>query len=240
MNQGISLYALVSFLVITSTCFAQYPLGYLDGEYYTNDTIEKYINLYEKPGEKPVAKASIKTVRGTGVYYLIRPEIDSLSWEQVKHEYRHHGYKGEYNFITYYENTADYINIFRQTIKGGLWLKKAEIDSFFKPITFIEDITRYSLWHIYGYDQYRLRCGPSLESEVLITLDVEKHVIKGFTGKIEGNWAEAVIYEVDEPIYDCYSEEQLKERWTGKQWKGWIKVTDDHGQPNDIYYYYSC
>jgi len=240
MRLNFFLSAIIYCLAINSVCFGQYPLGYLDGEYYSNDTIEKHVNLFDKPGGTPVGKATIKTVRRQGGYYMIRPEIDTLTWEVVKEEYRQYGYKGEFYFITYYEIKDDYINILQQTINAGLWLNKTAIDSFFKPTTFIEDITRYSLWQIYGYDQYRLRNTPSLKGDVLLTLDVEKHVIKGFTGKIKGSWAEVIIYEVDELIYDCYSEEEIKKHWTGKQWKGWIKVTDDHGQPNDIYYYYSC
>jgi len=229
-------FAVIS-VIFSSVLFSEYPLGFLDGEHYSrSETNMSIINTYSQPEGELIGEAELKFRRGLGLAY----QLYLKEHDYTNTEYFLTGYKNEFHFIHYYAISNGYIKIYARTIDGGVWIKGSDIEGKLTPTTFIEDITKYSTWQIYGYDNYRLRSAPSLKGEIIITLDVKKHVIKTFTGKIKGSWAEAVIYEIQTPLWDCYDTERLNKVWTKKKWKGWIKIVDDAGQINDIYYYYSC
>lgn len=226
--------------IIRSHALSFYPKGFLDGDQYRYDKINKTIPLYTTAEGKKVGEAKLRLYTGVGSAYIL--ELQAIQKEPIKPslvDVFNTGYQWEYAFLTYYDEKKDHIQILVNSIKGGVWIDKKDISEFIKPSTWIEDIIK-SAKLLYGYDGYRLRTQPSADGEIIVTLDTNSFVIKEFTKNVKGSWAEAIVFRLRGPLVGCASDEELKMAQTGKILKGWIKVVDDNGLPKDIKHYCSC
>lgn len=220
------------FLLCAVPARAEYPQGCLAG-YITSGLMWKEIPLLDKPGGKQVGTA--KAVEDLD--YCLEPQTykgEPIPYEQTDVC----GLKC--TNPTYYEIKGSFARILANGIEGGVWIDMKyslatdeEARLSFRPMRWMDDLRSYSLWKVWGYHAYELRETPSTEGRVLLKLDAGKHVITAFPDA-SGSWAEAVVYEVSKMPLGCYSLENVKRVWTKKQWKGWIKVFDDNGQPHEI------
>ncbi len=220
-----------------------YPLGFLDGQLFSygktvKDTIQ--ISLYSQANGSAVGKADLFLYKGVGSAHVIVPQrfkYENINRKSV--DFFETGYQGEFHFMKYYDEQDGFIKVLNSD-GSGYWLSLEEIDPYLFPVTFAEDIIEHQTWEIYGYDQYRLRSAPALDSEVILNLLESKHVIAHFTGKISDYWGEVLIYELETKLEGCYTEEELEKAKTGKEFKGWIRVVDENGQVADIDYHRAC
>lgn len=227
--------------IIHSPDLRFYPKGFLDGDHRRYDKIDKTIPLYETANGERVGEAKLRLYTGVGSAYIL--ELQAIQNKPIKpnpSDVFNTGYQNEYAFLKYYDEKRDHIQILVNSIRGGVWIDKKDINEFIRPSTWIEDIIKNSKSLLYGYDGYRLRTQPSADGKIIVTLDTNRFVIKEFTKNVKGSWAEAIVFRLRGPLVGCYSDEELKKAQTGKILKGWIKVVDDNGLPKDIKYYSSC
>ncbi len=149
------------------------------------------------------------------------------------------------NTIKYYEITDGYARVLANTVDGGAWLKlkhffpskNLTVKLIYKPWS---ARLKNSLWRISGYHNYRLREKPSKKGKILVYLNENRHIVSHGTGNVQGHWSEVVVLEVmpfrvsdlNDPCHTSLSE--IKDHLTGNQWKGWLKVLGDNGEPKDI------
>jgi hypothetical protein len=222
----------------TTSLMAQYPQGFI--EFTTFDVQDTLITMYNKPSGDSIGAVKLEKIKNMDIYVKLEPVGYMDKIETLSDEYFITGYQGGILHLHYYKKHDNYCQIFARTKEDGFWINFKDIEEVAKTTRFIEELTEHDSWQIHGYHNYNLRTGPSVNAQVIVNLHYEKHVIKGFTGKIQGSWAEAIIYEVKEPMYGCYSDEQLEKKRSGKKYKGWIKIVDDNGQIKDIDFYRSC
>ena len=187
--------------------------------------------LFDK--EFPVFKFPLEPLQSS-IYYA-KKYNESNSPDSC--EYYCNGYQLNTYHLTYYEVKAGYIKILANTIENGAWIKLN--DSLFKPIDWVDEII--SNWYgpyIYGYDNYRLRKNPSLESEIVIKLKYPQYTILEYTQR-KGNWIEIIVCKL-KPEVDIVCEEAKSEEDCIKVYKGWIRIVDESGMPEDIWFSTDC
>ena len=223
-----------------------YPKGFLDGEFrpmVAGDT-QFEMELFDGPHGKPVGKATLKRHRGVGHAYVIQPESHQgrgIVVAPTDHFYC--GYQLEFEYLTYYEIQEDSARVLANSIPGGVWISLRPVLCLARPTPWLADITRRDKWQISGYDGFRLHEQPDLTAPVMVRLSERRHKIARFTGNTSGGWAEAVVYEVDEVkerTTTCYNTEELQGIRTGPEWRGWMKLLDDNGQPTGLDWCIMC
>ena len=187
--------------------------------------------LFDK--EFPVYKFPLGPLRSS-IYYA-RKFYESNSLDSC--EYYCNGYQLNTYHLTYYEVKGGYLKILANTIENGAWIKLDE--SLFKPIDWVDEII--SSWYgpyVYGFNNYRLRKNPSLESEIIVKLKYPQYTILECT-KRKGNWIEVTVCEI-KPGVDIVCEEANVKEDCIKLYKGWIRVVDESGMPEDIWFSTDC
>jgi hypothetical protein len=236
-------FLIVFFFLTTSTLYGSQnnPIGYVDEYWWGKPDAEKVeLPLYDAPKGKQIGALPI-WIAGSEGSDLLPFEINGNEIDMNSQDVFLTGYKGEISRLKYYESDGDWVRVLVRSHGKGVWFKTGKKDYVtLTTISFIEDIIQYDGYLLYGYDGYRLRKNPFVGDNIIITLNKRHHVVKKFTGKVKGSWAEAVIYETKEPMDGCYNDTDLNAKWTGRKWTGWIKVVDDRGLPKDIRYYSSC
>lgn len=218
-----------------------YPYGPLLGLQVVFDREKvEMIPVYDAPGGKKVSQLKLFFRGEVEAGLVLQPEgVDFSDYEATNNsQYYKTGYDFELIYLNYYAIKAGFVQILAKDHEN-YWVAYKDIAEHFRPIRFIEDIITRNGWQLFGYNNYRLRKAPNLEGEIILKLDERKHVIKKFT-QIEGNWAEALVYETKIPMDGCYSDEDLENSWTGVSYTGWIRVVDENGQVSDINFYSSC
>lgn len=221
--------------------YTGFPYGFLGGSQVVfNQEKVDTIPIYDGPEGKIVSQLTLFFRGQVEGGLALQPEgVDFSDYEATKNQqYYKTGYDSELIYLNYYTIKNGFVQILAKD-HNSYWLDYRDIEEYFKPIRFIEDITARNGWQVFGYENYRLREAPHLNGKIIVKLSESKHVIKKFS-RIEGNWAEALIYEINKPLDDCYSDEDLNNAMTGKTYTGWIRVVDEYGQVSDINFYSSC
>lgn len=191
-----------------------------------------HIPTYKRPGMAAAGKLWVPLRYQDELRFRLYLTDDKRGHVQVSpRDY----YVNHLAYLSYYEQRDGYLKVACESSEAGLWIKEEDISRHFKVTTFMEFFLQHRFWNIDGYHDFRLRSEPVIESgNELLVLHWRQHKLWTFTGKTQGAWAEATFYEVHPPalVEDCFSEEQLKAAWTGKQWTGWIKIMDDDLRPS--------
>lgn len=226
---------------ISDLPYTGFPYGFLGGRQlvFDKDKVEM-IPVYDAPSGKKVSQLKLFFRGQVEAGFVLQPEgVDFSDYEATKNQqYYKTGYDFELIYVNYYAVKEGFIKILAKDHES-YWVDYRDIEEHFRPIRFIEDIAERNGWQVFGYENYRLRKAPGLHGEIIVKLSERKHVIKKFS-RIEGNWAEALIYEIKAPLDECYSDEDLTAAMTGKTYTGWIRVVDENGQVSDINFYSSC
>lgn len=219
-----------------------YPQGFLEAMVAgkPDQSQEIWINVYNAPNGQKVNKLRVYYPEEEEAGWVLLPEKVAYRnlLESKSAQYFKTGYDYGIVYLKYYAINNGHLQILAED-HDNYWIKEQDIRGYFKPVRFIEDLAKRDTWQIYGYDNYRMRKSPGLDGEIIVKLSEQKHVIKKFT-KIEGNWAEALVYETKKHMDECYGDEELNAAMTGISYRGWIRIVDENGQIKDIQYYVSC
>lgn len=210
---------------------SQAYLEHVRKEPYSGYTQE--IPLLDSPNGKKFGTLHIQ-LAGHDVY-VSTLTIDGQKIKLSETDIEMEGSKTMKQYLKYWEQTNGFVRVLEDSYDKDIWIDLVNNPGLtWQPLTYAESITRCDKWTIEGYHGYRLKKAPSLSSDIIIILDKDKHIIKSFTKKIKGSWAEAIIYETTEPMFGMYFDKDLDEKWTGNKWTGWIMILDQHGMPKDI------
>lgn len=222
-------------------------IGFLQTfDHFIKEDPNKPIPVYNKPNGDQLNEIWLTVVHGLSSHYLLTPNnVDPQKIQQydkssdTKHIAQYYNL-GKGQVVTkFYANQHGYVKILAEQF-DNYWVKLADIDQYVKPTTYAEFIAQHTFFQIANYQNYRLRKGPSLQDDIIMQLNENKysnqsiHIITEFK-QVKGSWAYAVVYEINEHIYDCYGKDEVLQRWTGNTYEGWIKLVDDDGQFKDIY-----
>jgi hypothetical protein len=103
------------------------------------------------------------------------------------------GYQNEHRGLLVYAIRDDFVQVLADSVPGGVWIAKKDLAPHFWVQQFIDEYANATTWQFHGYDQFAVRAEPADDSKVLLVLDENKHVIRTFTGKRVGPWAEAEV-----------------------------------------------
>lgn len=259
------LLALILYITITPYTYAdsatkhlnpnnESPIGYLEPamEIGTNKTIP----LLDSPYGKQIG--TLKTFLHDDLCLKVNT-YQGKSFGRLSHE-KDKWYMGSYgglvycDYLAYFDIDADHARILANSIEGGVWLNmKALHDNkdktsnrnlirniSFKDIDWMASLIKHNLLWVNGYHNYRLRKSPEINSDIIILLNEEIHLITEFTGKRHNGWAEAIVYEVSSRPDHCFDMEEVIKVWTKRKWKGWIKVLNENGMPHKITWGGNC
>jgi len=125
-----------------------------------------------------------------------------------------------------YEKTANYVKVLAASKKGGYWISlddmKTSSYNFFSWMSILQ-MVKNGLFVNEGQG-LNLRTQPSTDGDKIITVKGDRFIIN-LTGKVQGNWAEANVIELENP--PCSGEQKEVNSYTG-----WMKAIDDKGFPN--------
>jgi len=146
----------------------------------TNDQIikedfNKLIPIYDKPNGSQFSEIKLTVMRGLSSHYVFTPKDADL--KQIQKYGRHSAIKhiaqyynlGKGQVLTKFYNIKDgYVKILTEQF-DNYWIKLSDIDQYVKPTTYAEFLAQHTLFEIAGYQNYRLRKGPSLQDEIIYT-----------------------------------------------------------------------
>lgn len=122
--------------------------------------------------------------------------------------------------------------VLQNTLVIPAFIRKEDLPPGIGKTDIMAYIMDQASWMYYDYSRSALFTEPLDQGERIITLEGSMHRVKEFTGSTVDGWAEVIMYEVnpiDFMMSPCYTDDQLEQMWTGRSWKGWVKLLDDEG-----------
>jgi len=131
--------------------------------------------------------------------------------------------------LKYYREVNGYVNILINTISGGGWLLKTDLDkNKFKTQNWMNFLLSHRRAFYYKRNSVDLKTAPDTQSELLGRIDGDLSHVK-FTGKINGLWAEVAVEQYDK--HPLMEDGKIINKRTG-----WIKAIDEKGRPQIWFY----
>ena len=232
--------------ISSNSLLTAYGKGFLDEQIRDSrhgyDRLDREISLYGEPHGELMESARLTYCYVTrSPSYIV--ELKSYQGQPIRFsdlDFVYRGYKALLPRLKFYQEVDGYIQILANSIPGGIWVKKDDIKDYLYPTTWIEDIINASICQLGGTKKNYLRDQPHLTGRILTDIDFlastdhTTYAIRQFTGNIKGVWAEAIVYEVENPEGMPSIEpnvEWIEANWTERQWQGWIKLLDGEGKP---------
>ena len=145
----------------------------------------------------------------------------------------------EFRILKYHGKKDGLLRIGDSRYPKGLWLNPKEFGRDYATYNWVELVVQLG-GNWYGFDAYRVRAEPSLESPVLVKLREERlwpnksHSVKP-TGNINGHWAQVSVQLFEGLQPDRAEMENLPPgKPVGDAITGWIKIANDEGVVKDI------
>jgi hypothetical protein len=186
--------------------------------------------VYNKQ-DSQVAKISILYTHGgnfgpiVNMYYHTKSDSIHLGTEELFHH--------RFSMLQHYGVEGNRLLVLQNIQQDIIFIHLSDLPKGMNPITVMDYTISHQSWMYYDYSGIGLFSKPSDSSSRIAVIDESTARVKEFTGRIEGRWAEVILYEVDpvEHLIDpCYSEERLLKIWTGRKWTGWVCLLDDNGK----------
>lgn len=137
------------------------------------------------------------------------------------------GYEGL--VVKYYREIDGYVNILINTISGGGWILKSDLNkNKFKTQSWINFLLSNRRSYYYERNNVELRSSPDSKSKLLAKIDGDLFHVK-FTGKIADRWAEVEVEQYDEHPY-------MQDGKVINKMTGWIQAIDEKGKPQIWFY----
>ena len=188
------------------------------------------LTVYNKQ-DSPVAQISIHyTHEGNfgpkvNMYYHTKNDSIQLGTEELFHH--------RFSMLQHYGVEGNRLLVLQNIQEDIIFIHVSDLPKDMQPIAVMDYAISHQSWMYYDYSGIGLFSEPSDSSSRIAVIDESTARVKEFTGRIEGRWAEVILYEVDpvEHLIDpCYSEERLLKIWTGRKWTGWVCLLDDNGK----------
>lgn len=183
------------------------------------------IILFDEAGGMPIGKI----MGETGLQLSCEQQSIQIQPSDLK-EY---GY--EISGLLYWEEENGYIQIFRNSIPGGVWIRQVELAQHqWTAESWMEFITagKVILYPERLGIKMNLRETPKASGKLLVTM-TDDHFQITPTGRTQGLWAEVEVVKYTGAY--CSGESGVSDSWTG-----WVKLLDDQGHPNLWTYTRGC
>lgn len=154
--------------------------------------------------------------------------------EQVgiaRSDYREIKYEG--SCLKYYEAKQKFVKVLLHSYKNGVWVNEADLGDFYAQnwSTFL--LKKKETFFRLQDTPLKIYKTPAVNSPIVTSVQGTKYYIR-LTENVNGNWAQVVIEEFDQPY--CSSNEQN----LIKNWKGWISLLSDRGNPRIWFFTRGC
>jgi hypothetical protein len=194
------------------------------------------IPLYDAPDGTLVSTLRLEGGEHGGCYPVLLSDdrVDPVGVGRDR-DFREISY--EATALVYFESRDGYARSFVHRLPPGVWVKITDVPGEkLQPWT---DLLTRSPKRYYRHEGRILRAEPSDESPALVTIRYEAgsessvHEVLP-TGQVSGQWGEFEVVEYDGDFHGMTRAREPAK--TGNEWKGWLRLVDDSGQPMFWFY----